>query len=87
MLGYNGRAMLDAADRFLLRRLAVAALTALLLGGAASVALGHGIEGKDQAFLLRTVGVQVGPNLYLGANHSVTGNDELVLLAGVIFFL
>jgi len=87
MLGYNGRAMLDAADRFLLRRLAVAALTALLLGGAASVALGHGIEGKDQAFLLRTVGVQVGPYLYLGAKHMVTGYDHLLFLAGVIFFL
>jgi len=87
MLGYNGRAMLDGADRFLLRRLAVAALAALLLGSAATAALGHGVEGEDQAFLLRAAGVHVGPYLYLGAKHMVTGYDHLLFLAGVIFFL
>src|SRR5690606_18080166 len=75
------------ADRFLLRRLAVAALAALLLGSAATAALGHGIEGEDQAFLLRAAGVHVGPYLYLGAKHMVTGYDHLLFLAGVIFFL
>jgi hypothetical protein len=58
---------------------------ALLLGAAA--ALAHGIAGADQEFLLRATGVHVGPYLYLGAKHMVTGYDHLLFLAGVIFFL
>ncbi len=78
--------MLDA-DRTTLRRFAAAALAAPLLLGVASAAFGHGIEGKDQAFLLRAVGVHIGPYMYLGAKHMVTGYDHLLFLAGVIFFL
>jgi HupE / UreJ protein len=51
------------------------------------VAWGHGIAGDDQAFLLRTSGAHIGPYLYLGAKHMVTGYDHLFFLAGVIFFL
>jgi len=58
---------------------------ALLLWGAAAWA--HGIAGDDQAFLLRASGAQIGPYLYLGAKHMVTGYDHLFFLAGVIFFL
>jgi hypothetical protein len=50
-------------------------------------ALGHGIAGDDQAFLLRTAGAHIGPYVYLGAKHMVTGYDHLAFLAGVIFFL
>jgi hypothetical protein len=52
-----------------------------------AMALGHGIEGADQAFLLNNVGPNIGPYLYLGAKHMVTGYDHLLFLAGVIFFL
>jgi len=58
--------------------------TALLAG---SLAVAHGISGDDQAFLLRAMGAQIGPYLYLGAKHMVTGYDHLFFLAGVIFFL
>jgi hypothetical protein len=61
----------------------VAALA--LLG--AEVVWAHGIAGDDQAFLLRSTGAQLGPYLYLGAKHMVTGYDHLFFLAGVIFFL
>ncbi|HMB73557.1 MAG TPA: HupE/UreJ family protein [Gammaproteobacteria bacterium] len=61
-----------------------AALGCLL---AASGAAGHGIEGADQEFLLNNVGPNIGPYLYLGAKHLVTGYDHLLFLAGVIFFL
>ena len=54
---------------------------------AATAAFAHGIEGEDQSFLLRATGVHVGPYLYLGAKHMVTGYDHLLFLAGVIFFL
>jgi hypothetical protein len=56
----------------------------LAIGG---TALAHGISGDDQAFLLRATGVQIGPYVYLGAKHMVTGYDHLFFLAGVIFFL
>jgi hypothetical protein len=60
------------------------ALTLLLGVGAAQA---HGIAGDDQAFLLRAMGVHIGPYVYLGAKHMVTGYDHLLFLAGVIFFL
>ena len=55
-----------------------------LLGATASA---HGITGPDQAFVLNNVGAQIGPYIYLGAKHMVTGYDHLLFLAGVIFFL
>lgn len=69
-----------------LRWIASAAATlGLLLGVAAAQA--HGIAGEDQEFLLRATGPHIGPYLYLGAKHMVTGYDHLLFLAGVIFFL
>ena len=61
------------------------ALILSVLGSAAAFA--HGIGGDDQAFLLRATGTHIGPYLYLGAKHMVTGYDHLLFLAGVIFFL
>ena len=52
-----------------------------------AAAFGHGIAGDDQAFLLRATGAHIGPYVYLGAKHMVTGYDHLAFLAGVIFFL
>jgi len=60
------------------------AMTGLFIGG---LAYAHGISGDDQAFLLRSTGAQIGPYIYLGAKHMVTGYDHLLFLAGVIFFL
>jgi len=54
---------------------------------AVGVAYAHGIAGDDQAFLLRATGPHIGPYVYLGAKHMVTGYDHLLFLAGVIFFL
>jgi HupE / UreJ protein len=55
--------------------------------GAAALAHAHGIAGADQEFLLRATGAHIGPYIYLGAKHMVTGYDHLLFLAGVIFFL
>ncbi len=69
------------------RRFAHAALTALLLL-ACSEALGaHGVTGKDAVFLQGLQGRAIGPLMYLGAKHMVTGYDHLLFLVGVIFFL
>ena len=63
-------------------------LIGLLLGGVTTATVhAHGITGADQAFLVNNVGPQIGPFIYLGAKHMVTGYDHLLFLAGVIFFL
>ncbi|MBO9575440.1 MAG: HupE/UreJ family protein [Sphingobium sp.] len=65
-------------------RLLAFLIAALGLGGAA---FAHAIGGKDAAFVAATHGPAVGPFLYLGAKHMVTGYDHLLFLLGVIFFL
>src|SRR5439155_23775198 len=47
----------------------------------------HGVTGKDAVFLQSIQGAAVGPLVYLGAKHMVTGYDHLAFLVGVIFFL
>ena len=47
----------------------------------------HGVSGKDAVFLQGLQGRAIGPLMYLGAKHMVTGYDHLLFLVGVIFFL
>ena len=47
----------------------------------------HGVSGKDAVFLQGVQGAAIGPLMYLGAKHMVTGYDHLAFLVGVIFFL
>ena len=62
-------------------------LSTLLLSLLPVVALGHTIEGSDANFVQAIDGPAVGPFIYLGAKHMVTGYDHLLFLVGVIFFL
>lgn len=62
-------------------------LWVLFVGLMASQALAHGVAAQDQGFLASASGIHLGPFLYLGAKHMVTGYDHLLYLAGVIFFL
>jgi hypothetical protein len=65
----------------------LAALT-LVVVAILSVSLdAHGVSGKDAVFLMGLKGRAIGPLLYLGAKHMVTGYDHLLFLVGVIFFL
>jgi len=60
----------------------------VLLLGILSVPLGaHGVSGKDAVFLQGLNERAIGPLMYLGAKHMVTGYDHLLFLIGVIFFL
>lgn len=70
-------------------RLLRSALAAAALAGLAfSVELqAHGVTGKDALFLQSVKGTAIGPLMYLGAKHMVTGYDHLAFLVGVIFFL
>ncbi len=65
----------------------MSALVIALSGLAAPAALGHGVAGDDAAFMLGNSGPLIGPYIYLGAKHMVTGYDHLLFLAGVMFFL
>jgi len=49
--------------------------------------LAHGVDANTERFLLANQGVAIGPFLYIGAKHMVTGYDHLLFLIGVIFFL
>ena len=63
------------------------AIAALLAGVAVVPLSAHGVSGKDAVFLQGLDGRAIGPLLYLGAKHMVTGYDHLLFLVGVIFFL
>jgi hypothetical protein len=47
----------------------------------------HGVARADARFLQNLQGAAIGPLMYLGAKHMVTGYDHLLFLVGVIFFL
>ena len=66
---------------------AIAALLGLLALAMAAPALAHNISGKDAAFVASSAGAHIGPFLYLGAKHMVTGYDHLLFILGVVFFL
>ena len=65
----------------------------LLLGSlslllvASGIAAAHGVADGDKQFIVDNQGTQIGPFIYLGAKHMVTGYDHLLFLVGVIFFL
>ena len=66
------------------RTLLIVILLAAVFAGEVSA---HGVSGKDALFLQSINGAAIGPLMYLGAKHMVTGYDHLLFLTGVIFFL
>jgi hypothetical protein len=69
-----------------LRRSAIAGLVTLLALFPIPLAA-HGVASRDARFLQSLDGAAIGPLLYLGAKHMVTGYDHLLFLVGVVFFL
>jgi hypothetical protein len=69
------------------KRIFQLAAFALLLGLGSVGLEAHGVSGKDAVFLQGLDGQAIGPLMYLGAKHMVTGYDHLLFLVGVIFFL
>jgi hypothetical protein len=67
------------------RAILLASLAAILL--APGLASAHGVTQRDALFVQAIDGAAIGPFLYLGAKHMVTGYDHLLFLVGVIFFL
>jgi HupE / UreJ protein len=68
-------------------KLAIGVTALLMIVVFSSVADAHGVSGKDALFLQSIKGAAIGPLMYLGAKHMVTGYDHLLFLVGVIFFL
>ena len=68
-----------------MRILCLFVLAALVL--LPGVASGHGVAADDAAFVAANEGGAIGPFMYLGAKHMVTGYDHLLFLVGVLFFL
>jgi len=66
--------------------MALALLAVLLFVLPAGVSA-HNVSKRDAAFVESNQGAAIGPFLYLGAKHMVTGYDHLLFLVGVIFFL
>jgi hypothetical protein len=54
---------------------------------APAVTSAHGVSKSDAKFVEANEGAAIGPFMYLGAKHMVTGYDHLLFLLGVIFFL
>src|SRR5881396_2975486 len=52
-----------------------------------AVAGAHNVSRRDATFVQANKGLAIGPFMYLGAKHMVTGYDHLLFLVGVIFFL
>ncbi|MSO30803.1 MAG: HupE/UreJ family protein [Acidobacteria bacterium] len=72
------------------RRIALILALAVVVVAAAffpDAAAAHGVAKRDAAFVQTITGPAIGPFLYLGAKHMVTGYDHLLFLVGVIFFL
>ena len=67
----------------------IAAILVLLCAAVpmAGIADAHGVAEGDAAFVAANKGAAIGPFLYLGAKHMVTGYDHILFLVGVIFFL
>src|SRR4051794_22304556 len=59
----------------------------VLLAVCPYIASAHNVSRRDATFVQSINGPAIGPFLYLGAKHMVTGYDHLMFLIGVIFFL
>lgn len=62
-------------------------LLALAVNAALTTAFAHGVADGDKGYIQESSGILIGPFIYLGAKHMVTGYDHLLFLFGVIFYL
>jgi HupE / UreJ protein len=68
-------------------QIALCLLGTAVLCGLSAAASAHGVDSATKDFLVSNQGVAIGPFLYIGAKHMVTGYDHLLFLVAVIFFL
>ena len=61
------------------------ALSALMIS--AGTAWAHDVTPGDAGYIQEIWGPHIGPFIYLGAKHMITGYDHILFLLGVVFFL
>src|SRR5262245_65614288 len=61
--------------------------TLVLVSFLVPCASAHNVSQNDAKFVQANQSRAIGPFMYLGAKHMVTGYDHLLFLVGVIFFL
>src|SRR5215467_1005158 len=72
----------------MIKRILFVTISALvLLSFLVPVTSAHNVSRNDAKFVQANQGRAIGPFIYLGAKHMVTGYDHLLFLVGVIFFL
>ncbi|HWY87893.1 MAG TPA: HupE/UreJ family protein [Gemmataceae bacterium] len=76
--------MIRAGRRSLLLGIVVVLFVSILVP---AIAHAHNVSKRDASFVQSNQGRAIGPFLYLGAKHMVTGYDHILFLVGVIFFL
>jgi HupE / UreJ protein len=69
------------------RRILLSLILLTLVCGLVSPVFAHNVSKRDASFVQSNHGAAIGPFLYLGAKHMVTGYDHLAFLVGVIFYL
>ncbi len=77
------------ANSMTIRRIAAATILGFFLALmlCPGLAQAHNVSKRDASFVQSNKGAAIGPFLYLGAKHMLTGYDHLMFLVGVIFFL
>src|ERR1700687_1149775 len=80
---------MSSANSMNIRRIAAATILGFFLALMLwpGMVQAHNVSKRDAAFVQSNQGAAIGPFLYLGAKHMVTGYDHLMFLVGVIFFL
>ncbi len=76
--------MITAGRRSLLLGIVVVLFVSILVP---AIADAHNVSKRDASFVQSNQGRAIGPFLYLGAKHMVTGYDHILFLVGVVFFL
>lgn len=75
--------MIRAGRRSLLLGIVVVLFVSILVP---AIAHAHNVSKRDASFVQSNQGRAIGPFLYLGAKHMVTGYDHILFLVGVISF-
>src|SRR5215208_6108976 len=80
-------AAISGSNDMTMNRLSVRVVTVLAVAVMMTVVLpadafAHGVSGKDAVYLQGLTGAAIGPLMYLGAKHMVTGYDHLLFLIG-----
>ncbi len=76
--------MLGRVFTLTIKRMLQSGLLSLLC---CQLVMAHAVAEGDKGYIQEVWGIHIGPFMYLGAKHMITGYDHILFLFGVIFFL